>query len=283
MSRDSCSICNCSGSLVQLNAGGTTRCKDCHNLKARIQTAISHNEELVPFTKLSIEKRNQFLGENKGLFGKSLVQAMTATISRQQTTLSKENFRESGTFLTEKEVREKYNEQTAEAILRNARKMQDPVKEIMLYEDTTYTRVFDKNVSIQESTSHRLDLENTPASIEAAVLSAAASSLGVAAAPEPQAEETKDTKKRPAAKRAAKEKEPKKPRRTSDRVAARKVLALLEPLQSIMTAMWAEAQEERLKHLVLSYSVSNTQAMLDSISSVLVFVFSDFHQKNSHA
>ena len=74
---------------------------------------------------------------------------------------SKVNFGGHGDYLSEHDLELKYKDQpdVAKAIVKNGRKMFDPVKELWLYEDVSYKSKFEDEECIEEDRRTHLDFE----------------------------------------------------------------------------------------------------------------------------
>ena len=86
---------------------------------------------------------------------------LSETLVLRKRTTSKVNFGGHGDYLSEHDINLKYKEQpdVAKAIVKNARKMWDPVKELWLYEDVAYTSKFEDEECVEEDRRTHLDFE----------------------------------------------------------------------------------------------------------------------------
>jgi hypothetical protein len=117
----------------QINSGkphGTSfRCSDCNSLKSRLTRMLQKEgqEQASAFKSFSREEKTDFFAKNRGTMGYDLSVAVQDVITRVLKTSDEVEFKGTGEFLDEADIREKYvnKPQQADAILKNTRSMFD--------------------------------------------------------------------------------------------------------------------------------------------------------------
>ena len=124
-------------------SGGVFRCKDCNALKSRLQRLFQKpgmSKSEVAFKALSKDEREKFFRDEHAAMGDALAAAMETVVSSKTTTTNTVSFKGTGEFLDEQDLSEKYAKKPEQlaAILRNTRKIYDPIRETTLFEDMKY-------------------------------------------------------------------------------------------------------------------------------------------------
>ena len=123
--------------------GAVFRCKDCNALKSRIhrlfkKPGMDKTEEV--FKAMTKDEREKFFRDQHALMGDGLAAVMETLVTSKTTTTNSVSFKGTGEFFDEADLTEKYAKkpQQLASILRNTRKVYDPIRETYLFEDMKY-------------------------------------------------------------------------------------------------------------------------------------------------
>ncbi len=105
------------------------------------------------FKGLTKEEKVKFFASNSKTFGDELSVAVQDVITRVLKQTEETEFKGTGGFMDEHDLREKYAKKPkqADAILKNTRSMFDTLREVMLYEDMVYSTKVAQNVKLETS------------------------------------------------------------------------------------------------------------------------------------
>ena len=124
-------------------SGNVFRCKDCNALRSRIRRlfqkpVMDKTEEA--FKAMTKDEREKFFRDQHALMGDGLAAVMETLVTSKTTTTNTVSFKGTGDFFDEADLAEKYAKkpQQLAAILRNTRKVYDPIRETTLFEDMKY-------------------------------------------------------------------------------------------------------------------------------------------------
>ena len=124
------------------DAGRVRSCKTCHGVRSRINRLRSSTQmgELKSFTMkgMSTEERIKFFRDNADNTTTDFLAAkMNETVVKAKRRSMTQRFVETGVFLDKEDLEEKYKHKPGQlaSILQNARKCNDPVRGVTLYED----------------------------------------------------------------------------------------------------------------------------------------------------
>jgi hypothetical protein len=140
---------------------GSFRCKDCNSLKSRVARMLSRRVALSgekdelgsAFKDLTKEEKVKFFASNSKTFGDELSVAVQDVITRVLKQTEETEFKGTGGFMDEHDLREKYAKKPkqADAILKNTRSMFDTIRDVMLYEDMVYSSKVAQNEKLETS------------------------------------------------------------------------------------------------------------------------------------
>ncbi len=161
-----CSTCKeeCTDGVVVAKAEGegkdTKRCRNCHNLQARLHRLIKHRPDLEGlWGDQSVAQRADFFKEHHLSMGHNLEMAVSQLVTASKSHVDTTRFSAEAQWLDEEDVRSKFQgkPQQVESILQNARHMFCPARQVMMYEIPDY-KTANINESIKEE-KKSMDLE----------------------------------------------------------------------------------------------------------------------------
>jgi hypothetical protein len=133
------------------------RCTECNSLKSRVQRVLTKvgQEQASAFRDLSKDEKMKFFAKNRMAMGEELSVAIQEVTTRVTKRVEELEFKGTGEFMDEHDVREKYAKKPdqAEAILQNSRSMFDPMRGVTLYEDMKYTSKVGQTDMLEKTTS----------------------------------------------------------------------------------------------------------------------------------
>jgi hypothetical protein len=111
------------------------------------------HENASAFKCLTKEEKVKFFATNSKTIGDELSVAVQDVITRVLKKTEEQEFKGTGDFMDEHDLREKYAKKPkqADAILKNTRTMFDTLREVMLYEDMVYSSKVAQNVKLETS------------------------------------------------------------------------------------------------------------------------------------
>jgi hypothetical protein len=134
---------------------GSFRCSDCNSLRTRIRRLMQNGgqEQTSAFQALSKQEKTDFFAKNRNTMGYDLSVAVQDVISRVLKTSDEVEFKGTGEFLDEADIREKYvnKPKQADAILKNTRSMFDTMREVTVYEDMKYFSKVAQNEKLENT------------------------------------------------------------------------------------------------------------------------------------
>jgi hypothetical protein len=134
---------------------GSFRCGDCNSLKSRVTRLLKRggHEHSASFKDLSKEEKVEFFAKNSKCMGEELSVAVQDVITRVLKKTEEVEFKGTGEFIDEPDLREKYanKPEQANAIIKNSRSMFDSIRETTLYEDMAYSSKVAQNEKLETS------------------------------------------------------------------------------------------------------------------------------------
>jgi hypothetical protein len=118
------------------------KCSSCNRLAARVATALSKRQDLRDgWHDMSKADKELFFREHHGTMGPDLAMAINQQIKHCYSQSSQQQFGTSSSWLDEDDVKEKYKgkDSQIQAILKNAKSMDCPIRQVRLYEVIEYT------------------------------------------------------------------------------------------------------------------------------------------------
>ena len=140
------------------------RCKDCHNLLARIRRISTRKSDVkASIVMLPKPEREAFMLANHEKFGADLELEYTQSITEITKKTNKSSFKAKSNMFRWSVLETKYKDEPhiLAAILRNARRTRDTVKEIDLFEDTEYSIEHDRTEEDTEESKRKAQSEDT--------------------------------------------------------------------------------------------------------------------------
>jgi hypothetical protein len=132
------------------------RCSDCNSLRSRITRTLQKEgqEKVSAFKTLSKQEKIEFFAKNREAMGEELSAAVQDVITRVLKTTNEVEFKGTGEFLDEEDIRTKYasKPQQADAIIKNTRSIFDTMREVTVYEDMTYCSKVAASETLESST-----------------------------------------------------------------------------------------------------------------------------------
>ena len=232
------------------------RCKRCHDLRSRIERLQNGHGNLVEdWRKLSQEEKDAFISSNQELAGPNLVAKLSETIIMRKRVSSKVNFGGHGDYLSEHDLELKYKDQpdVAKAIVKNGRKMFDPVKELWLYEDVSYKSKFEDEECIEEDRRTHLDFEARQAE---------------SSAPTPQSQPRGGGKRESVGDAAAGPDPKKKKNNAALHKKMQKYLGMIAPVKLELQSYLTKASAGEMAKFVPAYVVSHAAALQDKVDAL---------------
>lgn len=115
-------------------------------------------EQASAFRDLSKDEKMKFFAKNRMAMGEELSVAIQEVTTRVTKRTEEIEFKGTGEFMDEHDVREKYAKKPdqAEAILQNSRSMFDPMRGVTLYEDMKYTSKVGQTDMLEKTTSQSI-------------------------------------------------------------------------------------------------------------------------------
>jgi hypothetical protein len=112
-------------------------------------------EEKANITSFSADERKDFVVRAKNLFGDKLKAALCAVTSTKRTATTSTTFRNPGRYLDEVELAAEFKDRPEQlsAIVRNADKIQCPVREVTLYLVPKPESIYEEHNTIEDETS----------------------------------------------------------------------------------------------------------------------------------
>jgi predicted nucleic acid-binding Zn ribbon protein len=129
-------------------------------LKSRLQRMLQKagQEQTSTFQELTREEKSKFFITNRKLMGEDLSVAVQEVITVKLTKKQEVEFKGTGEFLDEDDIRAKYAKKPkqAESIIQNSRSMFDPIRETTLYEDMNYNSKVANSEVLEDATGSSL-------------------------------------------------------------------------------------------------------------------------------
>jgi hypothetical protein len=136
--------------------GTSYRCPGCNSLKSRITRLSTKGgeQQAAAFKTLTKEEKLEFFAKNRTTMGDDLSAAVQDVISRVLQTTEETEFKGTGEFMDEDDIREKYAKKPkqADAIIKNSRSMFDTLREVQVYEDMKYSSKVSQTEKMETST-----------------------------------------------------------------------------------------------------------------------------------
>lgn len=147
----------CGQAMEQGNSGGSHgcyRCGKCNRLRSRITRLFSKlsDEQKNAFANIPKEEKHKWFSDNHEKIGKDLSAALQEVVSFEIKEEVFTEFKGTGKFFDEEDLKDKYAKKPKQlaAILKNARKVECPVREVTLFEDMEYVSVDSKSNKTSE-------------------------------------------------------------------------------------------------------------------------------------